>query len=52
MKVLFKKNTPQPKMMIAHWIDLGCLINFGQESSNGAWGWFLNDLHPTLLRGE
>lgn len=30
------------KMLIARWIDLGCPIN------QGAYGWFLDDLRPTL----
>jgi len=30
------------KMLIARWIDLGCPINLG------AYGWFLDDLRPTL----
>jgi len=30
------------KMLIARWIDLGCPINLG------SYGWFLDDLRPTL----
>ncbi len=36
------------KMTFARWIDLGCPINSGQESGNGAYGWFLDDLRPTV----
>lgn len=34
--------TEDEKMLIARWIDLGCPINLG------AYGWFLDDLRPTL----
>lgn len=40
--------TTDEKMTIARWIDLGCPINFGQESGHGTWGWFLDDLRPAL----
>ena len=33
---------------IARWIDLGCPINSGEETGDGAFGWFLDDLRPTL----
>jgi hypothetical protein len=36
------------KMTIARWIDLGCPINFGQESGHGDFGWFLDEVRPTL----
>ena len=36
------------KRTIARWIDLGCPINSGQETGDGAFGWFLDDLRPTL----
>jgi len=40
--------TEDEKIMIARWIDLGCPINSGQESGHGAFGWFLDDLKPTV----
>ncbi len=40
--------TDNEKRMFARWIDLGCPINSGQESGSGAFGWFLDDLRPTL----
>ncbi|NOT54635.1 MAG: hypothetical protein HOP18_08540 [Deltaproteobacteria bacterium] len=40
--------TVDEKMTFARWIDLGCPINFGQESGNGAWGWFMDEIRPTL----
>ncbi len=36
------------KRTIARWIDLGCPINSGEETGDGAFGWFLDDLRPTL----
>ncbi len=36
------------KMTIARWIDLGCPINSGEESGHGEYGWFLDDLRPTV----
>ncbi len=39
--------TVDQKMTIARWIDLGCPINSGQ-GGNAAYGWFLDDLRPTL----
>ncbi len=38
----------EEKRTFARWIDLGCPINSGEESGNGAFGWFLDDLRPTL----
>ncbi len=38
----------EEKRTFARWIDLGCPINSGEESGNGAYGWFLDDLRPTL----
>ncbi len=38
----------EEKRTFARWIDLGCPINIGEESGNGAFGWFLDDLRPTL----
>ncbi len=38
------------KMTFARWVDLGCPINSGQPggADNGDFGWFLDDLRPTL----
>ncbi|MCP5115478.1 MAG: hypothetical protein GY953_32020, partial [bacterium] len=36
------------KRTIARWIDLGSPINSGEETGDGAYGWFLDDLRPTL----
>ncbi len=36
------------KRTIARWIDLGCPIDTGQATGNGEFGWFLDDLRPTL----
>ncbi len=36
------------KMAFARWIDLGCPINVGEGTSNAAFGWFLDDMRPTL----
>jgi hypothetical protein len=35
------------KMTIARWIDLGAPINWGAGGTT-PWGWFLDDLRPTL----
>ena len=40
--------TDQEKRTVARWIDLGCPINSGEASGAGDWGWFLDDLKPTL----
>lgn len=40
--------TNEEKMTIARWIDIGCPINVGQETGSGDFGWFLDDLRPTL----
>ncbi|MFO1349251.1 MAG: hypothetical protein U1F68_00645 [Gammaproteobacteria bacterium] len=40
--------TIDEKMTIARWIDLGAPINIGQESGHGSFGWFLDDMRPTL----
>jgi hypothetical protein len=40
--------TEDEKMLFARWIDLGCPINYGEASGHGAFGWFLDDLRPTL----
>ena len=36
------------KRLIARWIDLGCPINTGEATGDGDFGWFLDDLRPTL----
>ena len=36
------------KMLIARWIDLGCPIDNGVTGGNGAFGWFQDDLRPTV----
>ncbi|MBZ0090220.1 MAG: hypothetical protein K8H90_07565, partial [Thermoanaerobaculia bacterium] len=36
------------KMTIARWIDLGCPIDSGSQTGNEGFGWFLDDLRPTL----
>jgi hypothetical protein len=40
--------TADQKITIARWIDLGCPINIGEESGQGQFGWFLDDLRPTV----
>ncbi len=40
--------TEDEKRTLARWIDLGCPINSGQETGDGEFGWFLDDLRPTL----
>ena len=35
------------KILFARWIDLGCPINTG-TGSDAAYGWFLDDVRPTL----
>jgi hypothetical protein len=35
------------KLTIVRWIDLGAPINWGSDG-NTPWGWFLDDLKPTL----
>jgi len=36
------------KRLFARWIDLGAPINSGEETGDGDWGWFLDDLRPAL----
>lgn len=36
------------KITIARWIDLGAPIDTGAGTANAAFGWFLDDLRPTL----
>lgn len=42
--------TADEKMTFARWVDLGCPINNGQVTggTDGNFGWFLDDLRPTL----
>jgi hypothetical protein len=40
--------TEDEKMMFARWVDLGCPIDSGQIDGHGNYGWFLDDLRPTL----
>jgi hypothetical protein len=39
--------THDQKMLFVRWVDLGCPINTGQ-GSNANFGWFLDDVRPTL----
>jgi hypothetical protein len=36
------------KRLIARWVDLGVPIDTGFRTSNAGFGWFLDDLRPTL----
>ncbi len=38
----------EEKMTIARWIDLGCPIDIGPNGQTGPYGWFHDDLRPTL----
>jgi hypothetical protein len=40
--------TIDQKMTIARWVDLGCPINAGEGTSDEDFGWFLDDVRPTL----
>ncbi len=40
--------TPEQRLTIVRWIDLGCPINNGASSGDGDFGWFMDDLRPTL----
>jgi len=40
--------TSDEKMTFARWIDLGCPIDRGQGGGPSDYGWFLDDLRPTL----
>ena len=40
--------TDAEKMTVARWVDLGAPINSGVENGSGEFGWFLDDLRPTL----
>lgn len=36
------------KMLFARWVDLGCPINAGEGTANADYGWFVDDVRPTL----
>ena len=38
----------EEKLTLVRWIDLGCPINTGHGTENEDYGWFLDDLRPTL----
>lgn len=38
----------EQKMTIVRWIDLGCPINTSENTDDEDFGWFLDDLRPTL----
>jgi hypothetical protein len=40
--------TGDERLAIVRWIDLGCPIDYGRENGHAAYGWFLDDLRPTL----
>jgi hypothetical protein len=40
--------TADQKITFARWIDLGCPINAGQGTADEAYGWFVDDVRPTL----
>jgi len=40
--------TADEKITIARWIDLGCPIDTAEGTPADAYGWFLDDLKPTL----
>ncbi len=40
------------KILFARWIDLGCPIDTAQGSAGDVFGWFLDDLKPTLTLSE
>lgn len=40
--------TMDEKMTFARWIDLGCPINSGQGTEHEDFGWFIDDVRPTL----
>ena len=40
--------TIDEKMLFARWIDMGCPIDTAEGSPGDAYGWFLDDLKPTL----
>jgi hypothetical protein len=40
--------TGDERLAIVRWIDLGCPIDYSREDGNAGYGWFLDDLRPTL----
>ena len=44
--------TIDEKIMFARWIDLGAPIDTAEGSPGDAYGWFLDDLKPTLTLGS
>ena len=40
--------TEDDKLTFARWIDLGCPINLGENGPDREYGWFLDDVRPTL----
>ncbi|NUM54136.1 MAG: hypothetical protein HUU46_10870 [Candidatus Hydrogenedentes bacterium] len=38
----------EQKMLIVRWIDLGCPIDLTKGTDNKGFGWYLDDLRPTL----
>jgi hypothetical protein len=40
--------TEDEKMTIVRWIDLGCPIDLTKGTENKGFGWYLDDLRPTL----
>ena len=47
-----KALTEDEKMTFARWIDLGCPINAGQGTDDAPFGWFLDDLRPTIALSQ
>ncbi len=44
--------TEDEKITFARWIDLGCPIDTAEGTADDAYGWFLDDLKPTLTLSE
>mgnify|MGYP000664833258 CR=1 FL=1 len=40
--------THDEKVTFARWIDLGCPINKGEGTDNENYGWFMDEIRPTL----
>jgi hypothetical protein len=40
--------TADQKITLARWIDLGCPINSGEGTADEDYGWFVDDVRPTL----
>lgn len=36
------------RMLVARWVDLGCPINEDEGGNSEAYGWYLDDLRPTV----